>query len=241
VVTEVNVNAPPQKAVNSRANCTDLDILLEIGSMGAGHATTSLSKVLHEPIKIELPRVHMLPPHLVPNIYGKHDTVVAAVFMQLRGVADCDLMLIFEKEEARKIAELMTDAVEGDVTQEMEMSAIEEMGSIVLCSFLNAMADFTVTKLVSTPPQLIVDSFDSIMDGLLIKQALCSEVAVIFDARFKRCNSSAEGVLITFPSDKLQRMLAKRGKKWLSNGSSEKRGEAAESVGYDLGSVKARM
>jgi chemotaxis protein CheC len=197
---------------------TNLEILLEIGSMGAGHATTTLSKVLREPIKIEVPRVHMSPPHLVPRIYEKHDTMVAAVFMQLRDTADCDIMLIFEEEEAKKIAELMTvDVVNGEVTTEMERSAIEEMGSIVLCSFLNAMADFTLTKLVSTPPQLIIDSFDAIIDNLLIKQALCSEVAVIFDTRFKRYNGLTEGFLITFPSDKLQSMLAQKGKEWLDN------------------------
>jgi chemotaxis protein CheY-P-specific phosphatase CheC len=89
------------------------------------------------------------------------------------------------------------------------------MGSIVLCSFLNAMADFTLTRLVSPPPEVIIDSFDAIMDGLLIKQALCSDVAVIFDARFKRCNSETEGFLITFPSSKLQEMLAEKGKAWL--------------------------
>ncbi len=210
--------------MNSKKNFTDLDILLEIGSMGAGHATTTLSQVLHEPIKIDVPRVHISPPHLVPRIYAKHDTIVAAVFIKLRSTADCDLMLIFEEEEAKKIAELMiNDVVDGEVTSEMVMSAIEEMGSIVLCAFLNAMADFTLTKLVSTPPQLIIDSFDAIIDSLLIKQALCAEVAVIFDARFKRNNSSAEGFLITFPSYKLQRMLAKKGKEWLDNESSEKK------------------
>ena len=206
------------KAVNPEECFTDFDILLEIGSIGAGHATTTLSKVLHEPIKIEVPRVHLSPPHLVPTIYGKHDTIVAAVFMQLRGSADCDIMLVFEEAESKKIAELMTYALEdGEVTREMEMSAIEEMGSIVLCSFLNAIADFTLTKLVSTPPQLIIDSFDAIMDSLLIKQALCSEVAVIFDARFKRCDGSTEGVIITFPSKELQRMLAQKGKGWLKD------------------------
>jgi chemotaxis protein CheC len=219
----MNKRVTTSKTVNPEENFTDLDILLEIGSMGAGHATTTLSKVLHEPIKIEVPRVHMSPPHLVPRIYEKHDTIVAAIFMRLRGTTDCDIMLIFEEEESKKIAELMTAAVEdGEVTPEMEVSAIEEMGSIVLCSFLNAMADFTLTKLVSTPPQLIIDSFDAIMDSLLIKQALCSEVAVIFDARFKRYNSSTEGFIITFPSDKLQRMLAQKGKEWLGDESSVK-------------------
>ena len=216
----MNERVKTTKTVNPKENLNDLDIFLEIGSMGAGHATTTLSKVLHEPIKIEVPRVHMSPPHLVPRIYEKHDTIVAAIFMKLRGTADCDMMLIFEEEESKKIAELMTDAVEdGEVTPEMAMSAIEEMGSIVLCSFLNAMANFTLTKLVSTPPQLIIDAFDAIIDGLLIEQALCSEVAVIFDARFKRCNSTTEGFLITFPSDELQRMLAKKGKEWLDEGS----------------------
>ena len=219
----MNKRAPPSKTVNSEESVTNLEILLEIGSMGAGHATTTLSKVLHEPIKIEVPRVHMSPPHLVPRIYGKHDTVVAVIFMQLRDTANCDIMLIFEEEESKKIAALMTDDVDDEVTPEMEMSAIEEMGSIVLCSFLNAMADFTLTKLVSTPPQLIIDSFDAVIDNLLIKQALCSEVAVIFDTRFKRYNSSTEGFLITFPSDKLQRMLAQKGKEWLhDNGSAKK-------------------
>jgi len=123
----------------------------------------------------------------------------------------------------------------------MKVSALEEMGSIVLCSFLNAMADFTLTRLVSTPPKLIIDSFDSIMDGLLIKQALCSEIAVIFDARFKRYDSSTEGFLITFPSDKLQRKLAKKGKKWLNHESSAENSLQPDSTEYDLGSVKARM
>ena len=198
-----------------RESFTDLEILLEIGSMGAGHATTTLSQVLGEPINIEVPRVHIAPPHLVPRIYAKHDTVVAAVFLRLRGKADCDLMLIFEEAEFRKMAELMVSSVGREVTREMELSAIEEMGSIVLCSFLNAMADFTLMRLVSPPPEVIIDSFDAIMDGLLIKQALCSDVAVIFDARFKRCNSETEGFLITFPSSQLQEMLAEKGKEWL--------------------------
>jgi chemotaxis protein CheC len=211
----------PQTLKASEEHFTDLEILLEIGSMGAGHATTTLSQVLGEPINIEVPRVHIAPPHLVPRIYAKHDTVVAAVFLKLRGEADCDLMLIFEEAEFRKMAELMVSSVEKEVTREMELSAIEEMGSIVLCSFLNAMADFTLTRLVSPPPEVIIDSFDAIMDGLLIKQALCSDVAVIFDARFKRYNSETEGFLITFPSYQLQEMLAEKGKEWLATDSQE--------------------
>ena len=89
------------------SSISDISILTEIGSIGAGNATVALSKIIHEPIRIEVPQMHICPPHLVPRIYDKHDTVVTAIFMQLRGNADCDIMLIFEAQEATKIANLM--------------------------------------------------------------------------------------------------------------------------------------
>ena len=192
---------------------SDEDVLLEIGSMGAGHATIALSTLLQEQISVEVPRLHTKPPHMVPAIYNRHDTVVATVFMQLRGEAKCDIMLIFEAEEAKKIAGLMTGDI--SVDSDIESSALEELGSIMIGSFLNAMANFTHTELVPTPPQLIYDTFEPIIDELLAKQALCSDIAAIFDARFKRRGSSAEGFLIMFPGEKLKHMLANSGKKWL--------------------------
>ncbi len=196
------------------------DILLEIGSMGAGHATVALSTMLHEQVNVEVPRLHTKPPHMVPGIYEKHDTVVAAIFMRLRGPAECDLMLIFEAEEAKKIAAIM--AADTEDTEEIKKSAIEELGSIMLCSFLNAMANFTHTELLPTPPQLIFDAFDAVIDGLLLKQALCSDMAAIFDARFKRSTSSAEGYLIMFPGETLRQTFVKQGNKWLQADFKEK-------------------
>src|SRR3989304_47539 len=155
-----------EKSMQVAGSLEELDMLLEIGSMGAGHATMALSKVLCEPIKVEVPRLYTTQPHLIPKIYGKHDTVVIAVFMQLRSTENCDIMLIFEVEEAKKIAALMANTSENsEIDAEMKKSAMEELGSIMICSFLNAMADFTLTELVPTPPQLIIDSFDAVIDG----------------------------------------------------------------------------
>ncbi|MCX8151001.1 MAG: chemotaxis protein CheC [Candidatus Bathyarchaeota archaeon] len=198
---------------NKNPEITAQDILLEIGSIGSGQATVALSTMLNEQVNVEVPRLHVKPPHLVPQIYEKHDTPVVAIFMQLRENMSCDLMLIFEDDEAKKIARIMTDDVKTD--QEIEKSALEELGSIMLCSFLNAMANFTSTQLLPTPPLLIYDAFDAVIDELLSKQALCSDTAAIFDARFKRSTSSAEGYLIMFPSEKLQKIMVKKGRKWL--------------------------
>ena len=201
---------------------TDQDVLQEIGSMGAGHATVALSTMLQEKVHVEMPRLHTKAPHLVPSIYNEHDTVVAAIFMQLRGKMDCDVMLLFEAEEAKKIGTLMAkNAAENENNEEMKISAIEELGSIMICAFLNAMADFTGIELVPTPPQLIYDAFDAVIDGLLAKQALCSDRAEVFDARFKRTKGSAEGYLIMFPGENIRKKFAVSGKKWLEYNKSE--------------------
>ncbi len=194
---------------------SDIDILTEIGSIGAGNAAVALSKIIQQSIKIEVPKMYVTAPHIVPRIYNKHDTKVTAILMQLRGQTDCDIMLIFEAQEAEKIANLMARSTKCEKTD--KSSAIEELGSIMICSFLSSMADFTGIELIPNPPQVINDCFDATIDSLLLKQALCSDIAVIFDARFKRRNSSAEGFLITFPSAELLKMLIDKGKKWLDD------------------------
>ena len=59
--------------------------------------------------------------------------------MQLRGELDCDPMLAFDADEARKIAAMMTMAPNSnEVDPALEKSAMEELGSIVICSFISA-------------------------------------------------------------------------------------------------------
>lgn len=197
-------------------NHMDLEILLELGSIGAGNAATSLSEIFQEPISIEVPKIHTLPPHLVPEYYQKHDTPTTAIYMQLRGETDCDILLLFEEEEAKKIAAMMSMAPSPeDIDPEMEASATEELGNIVIGSFLTALSDFTGVNLVPNPPQRVVDSFDAILDSFLIKQSLASDIAIIFDTYFKRSNGNISGILMVFPSRQLQDVLIKKAKKWV--------------------------
>jgi chemotaxis protein CheC len=194
----------------------DLGIFLELGSMGAGNAATSMSEIFQEPILIEVPKIHTLPPHLVPKFYQKHDTPTTAIYMQLRGEADCDILLLFEVEEAKKIAAMMTMAPSPEEADpEMEASAIEELGNIVIGSFLTVLSDFTGVNLVPNPPQRVVDSFDAILDSFLIKQLLASDMAIIFDTYFKRSNGNVSGILMMFPSRQLQDVLIEKAKKWV--------------------------
>ena len=207
-------NSPEEDSLDSNKG-VELEILLELGSIGSGNAATSLSEIFQEPILIEVPKIHTLPPHLVPKFYEKHDTPTTAIYMQLRGEADCDILLMFEVEEAKKIAAMMTMMPVEELDQETEDSAIEELGNIVIGSFLTALADFTGADLVPNPPQRATDSFDAILDSFLIKQLLVSDMAIIFDTFFKRADGNISGVLMMFPSRQLQDVLTEKAKSWV--------------------------
>ena len=182
-----------------QADPMDLGILLELGSIGAGHAATSLSQVLQQQVCIEIPKIHAIPPHKLPQLYGRHEEPTAAVYMQLSN-SECDILLMFELTEAKKIAAMMTMAPSiEELDPMMEESAIQELANILIGSFLTAISDFTGVQLLPTPPTGVVDTFDAIIDNFLIKQCLVSDEALIFDTRFKRDGEDANSILMIFP------------------------------------------
>jgi chemotaxis protein CheC len=191
----------------------DLGILLELGSIGAGHAATALSDVLQQPITIEVPKIHTIKPHLIPQFYNLHDIPTTAIYLQLKEKDGCDILLMFELSEAKKIATMMTmvSSIE-ELDPAMETSALQELANILIGSFLTSISDFIGVQLLPTTPETVVDTFDAIIDNFLIKQSMSSENAMIFETRFKRNGEDANSVLMIFPSDELKDLLIKKSK-----------------------------
>jgi chemotaxis protein CheC len=191
----------------------DLGILLELGSIGAGHAATSLSDVLQENVSISVPRIHTIKPHLLPGFYDLHDRPTTAIYLQLAEKYGMDILLTFEETEAKKIAAMMTmcGSVE-ELDPAMETSALQELGNILIGSFLTSISDFSGITLLPTTPQTVTDGFDAILDNFLIKQSMVSENALIFETRFMRNGTDAKCILIIFPTQELKNLLVEKSK-----------------------------
>jgi chemotaxis protein CheC len=191
----------------------DLGILLELGSIGAGHAATSLSDVLQQPISIDVPKIHTIKPHLIPQFYNLHDVPTTAIYFQLKETFGCDILLMFESTEAKKIAAMMTMASSiEEVDPAMETSALQELANILIGAFLTSISDFVGLGLLPTTPETVVDVFDAIIDNFLIKQSMASENALIFETRFLRKGEDAKSILMLFPSEELKALLIEKSK-----------------------------
>ncbi len=198
---------------HTQTDQVDLSRLLELGSIGAWHAATSLSEVLQQQVVIDIPKIHTIPPHLLPQHYQRHEAPTTAVYMQIAN-NECDILLIFDCEEAKKIAAMMTMVPSVDeLDPVMEESAIQELANILIGSFLAAISDFTGLQLIPTTPQRVVDTFDAIIDNFVVKHSLISDEVLIFDTHFKRAGEKANLILMMFPSPQLQEQLVQQSKK----------------------------
>lgn len=214
IIENLTMQKDRVEALNPSDNqLIDLGIILELGSIGAGHAATSLSDVLQQPITIDVPKIHTIPPHLIPQFYNLHDTPTTAIYLQLKGESCCDILLMFELSEAKKIAAMMTMASSiEELDAAMETSALQELANILIGSFLTSISDFVGVELLPSTPETVVDTFDAIIDNFLIKQSMVSENAMVFETKFKRNGEDANSILMIFPSEELKDSLIKKSK-----------------------------
>jgi len=191
----------------------DAAILSELASIGAGHAATSLSEVLQHEVRIDVPRIHNVPAHLLLKVFGLHEMPSTALYVQLASGVECDILLILEAEEAKKVAAMMTMSTSvGELDPAMEESALEELANILVGSFLSAISDFVATQLVSSPPARIVDAFDAVLDSLLAKNSMLYKETMLFDISFRASAQISKCMLLLFPSPDLQRLLVEKSK-----------------------------
>ncbi|HUK84673.1 MAG TPA: response regulator [Candidatus Acidoferrum sp.] len=224
----------PEKLLETIVMCTDLRIFSEIGNIGVGHAATVLSKLCNQPINISLPKLETGPPHLAARLCGAPDRQVTAIHMQLFKEPNCDILIVFDPQDAKKIADILTQKSTSFLRSEMYKSALEEMGSIMICAFFSAIANFAEMRILPSAPEVITDYFEAVIDSFLAKQMSAAKSAFIFEMSFKQDKNSVGGYFLVIPSPDFVEQLIKAGKRWVGNSNSPMQSEIlpSESLSY---------
>ena len=131
------------------------DALKEVGNIGIGQATTSLSQMVNRRVDISLPDLKLLPFAEVPGLVRKVDPVVGVV-LGLTGDANGSLLLLLSKNDAKSLIKMVVGAAsEDDVFDEMEESVLKELGNIMAGTYITALSNFLGLSLgLSTPSQV---------------------------------------------------------------------------------------
>jgi chemotaxis protein CheC len=140
-------------------HAVQIDALREVANIGAGHAATALSQMTRRRILVGVPHLQIVPVAEVPALLTHPDETVAAVSMRMLGDLTGRTLLLFPRDSALRLSEILLRRESGNsmLFGELETSAIKEAGNIVCSAYMNALADFMGMMLLPSVPSLVVD------------------------------------------------------------------------------------
>lgn len=179
-----------------------MDVLKEVGNIGAGHAATALSKLLNKPIDMMVPKVRMVPFEEIAESVGGDERVVVGVFLRVEGETPGNMFFILTQESAKNLLRHIVgiDITEdGDFHTEMELSALSEIGNILAGSYLTSLADFTNLSMSPTVPSLAIDMAGAILSFGLLQYGQMGDHALLIDTAFLEGKDEVQGHFFLIP------------------------------------------
>ena len=178
-----------------------LDVLKEVGNIGAGNAATALSRLLDKPIDMTVPRVSLIQFDEIAERVGGSEQVVVAVFLRVDGDAPGNMFFIIEQKSAKTMLNnlLSIKVTSEDYYTEMEYSALSEIGNILAGSYLSSLADFTRLSMVPTVPSIAVDMAGAILSFGILQHGQMGDSALLIDTAFLEGKESMEGHFFLIP------------------------------------------
>ena len=82
---------------------TYLDVLKEIGNIGAGNAMTALSQMLNCKVDMKVPQVKLLDFNEVGAMMGGEEQVMVGVFLGVEGDITGSMMFLVEQNSAKHL------------------------------------------------------------------------------------------------------------------------------------------
>jgi len=179
-----------------------LSVLREVGNIGAGHAATALSKMLHTEIQMNVPRVSVVSFDEIADEVGGPEKLVIAIFLRAEGDIPASIFFLLEVESAKRLVSGLVGSyaeAEEEAFSEMEVSALQEIGNILAGSYLSSLADFTKKELSPTPPAFAMDMAGAIMSIGLIQVGPVADYALVVETEFKQGDREIEGHFFMLP------------------------------------------
>lgn len=161
------------------------DVLKELGNIGAGNATTALAQLLNCKVDMSVPQVRLLDFKDVGSIMGGEEQIMAGIYLCVEGDITGSIMFLLEKESARHlISKLMGFEIPDGEFDEMETSALKEIGNIITGAYLNSLSTITNLKIYPSVPALSVDMAGAILSVPAIEFGAIGDKILLIQNQF---------------------------------------------------------
>ena len=182
-------------------NALELDAIKEIGSIGTGNAATAISQVLRKRTRMSLPAVYILGYNEAIEMIGTPEEIVAAVLVKMSGEINGIMLFILKMDFINAILEsVMSKEIKQymDLT-EMEKSALEEIGNIIISSYVNALSGLTGVAIGLSIPSIAVNMLGGILSVPMAEFGYETDKLMMINGKFIVDNRVLDSNLLMMP------------------------------------------
>lgn len=182
-----------------RMNSLVLDVLKEIGNIGAGNAATALAKMLNTKIDMNVPKVNVLDFTDVPELIGGAESLVSSVLFKIEGDLNGSIMFVLDINSAKNLLKLLMNGYEFNSFDDFARSALNEIGNILSGAYVSSLSALTGLNLKISIPSLAIDMAGAILSVPAIQFGQVSDKILIIETEFLQGNDNVSGFFLLVP------------------------------------------
>lgn len=192
-------------------NSFQMDVLREIGNIGAGNAATALARMLDRKIDMKVPIVRVIKFSEVGEILGEADKMVVGILLGVQGDITGSIMFVLDLEATRIMVNLIFGRSPDSTLEldEMDCSAIQEMGNILAGSYLSALSTLTNLNIKPDVPSLAIDMAGAVLSVPAVAQAKAADSILYIENEFIDGQDRVLGDLFLIPDEDSYYILMK--------------------------------
>ena len=151
-----------------KLSAVQADAMQELGNIGAAHAATTLSQMLGSTVQMSVPAIKAIDIAELGKFMGEEPAAMVA--FELQGEIQHGGFVIFyiTRESAIRLTNTMLGLTDMDrPMNEMDESALLEVGNIMVSAFLDATAELLGFVMLPSPPAMSIDMAHATMSSLI--------------------------------------------------------------------------
>ena len=190
-------------------NDQQLDMLREMGNIGASHAATSLSQMLMCEIDMTVPKVSVIDISQIDQYFNEE--ICAMVVFEITGEIEPAGYIVchIPQLSAIRLTNTMLGSTDEDrELNELDKSAIVEIGNIMISHFLDATAELLGIVMLPSPPMMTIDMALAAFENILAQVAMDVNEIILFSTELESKNNDISSTIIMLPDEEtLQQIL----------------------------------
>jgi chemotaxis protein CheC len=179
-----------------------IDVLKEIGNIGAGNAATSLAQILNQKIDMVTPKVRILDIAEADKALGGPETPVVAILVELYGDIRGIMMFVVGESFAKSLMSGLLGEEKPDCLHlsDMENSAFSEIGNIMIGSYTAAIASLSNLEIKISVPAVTADMVGSLLTVPAAEMGSLSDKIIFIEDDFVNSGNTITANMMLIPS-----------------------------------------